>query len=156
MRNERGASLIVLLLVLAIVGLSAWLVLSRYVGGSVDALAGAGMPLDETRQQRTITDMRTIGQAIALMRADSGAYPANLADLEASGFLARVPAVDGWGNAWSYTAGPNGFTLVSLGEDGRAGPAPPQPWTGGSHACDLVMTNGQFTQAPSERAQGVR
>ena len=151
MRNERGTSLIAIVLGLVILGLSAGLVISRYANSSVDALAGSGAPLDETRRQRTITDMRAIGQAIALMRADRGAYPENLAELETAGFFVRVPAVDGWGNAWSYSTGPNGFTLVSLGEDGRAGPPPPQPWTGGSHACDLVMTNGQFTQAPTSR-----
>jgi hypothetical protein len=148
MRNERGASLIALLLALVIVGGTAWLVIGRYIDSSVGALADSGMPLDETRRQRTITDMRVIGQALTLMQADGGAYPANLAELEAGGFLVRVPAVDGWGNAWSYTTGPNGFTLVSLGEDGRDGPPPPQPWTTGSHACDLIMTNGQFTQIP--------
>ena len=151
MRNERGTSLIAIVLGLGILGLSAGLVISRYANNSVEALAGSGAPLDETRRQRTITDMRAIGQAIALMRADRGAYPENLAELETAGFFVRVPAIDGWGNAWNYSTGPNGFTLVSLGEDGRAGPPPPQPWTGGSHACDLVMTNGQFTQAPGAR-----
>lgn len=153
MGNERGTSLIGIVLGLVILGLGAGLVISRYVNDSVDALAGAGMPLDETRRQRTITDMRTIGQAIAFMQADRGAYPANLAELETAGFFVSLPAVDGWGNAWDYSTGPNGFTLVSLGEDGRAGPPPPQPWTSGSHACDLVMSNGVFTQAPGERAQ---
>ena len=47
-----------------------------------------------------------------------------------------------------------GLTLVALLVG--CGPPPPEPWTHGSHACDLVMTNGQFTQAPSERAQGSR
>jgi hypothetical protein len=87
------------------------------------------------------------------MRADRGAYPAKLAELETAGFFVRLPAVDGWANAWTYSTGPNGFTLVSLGEDGRAGPPPPQPWISGSHVCDLVMMNGQFTQVPGERAQ---
>lgn len=151
MRNERGTSLISIVLGLVILGIGGGVVLSRYANDSVDALAGAGMPLDETRRQRTITDMRTLGQAIALMQADRGAYPATLAELETAGYFVRVPTVDGWGNAFAYSTGPNGFTLVSLGEDGRAGPPPPQPWTNGSHACDLVMTNGVFTQVPATR-----
>ena len=84
MCNERGASLIGIVLGLAILGIGAGVILSRYANDSVDAVAGAGVPLDETRRQRTITDMRTLGQAIALMQADRGAYPATLAELERS------------------------------------------------------------------------
>ena len=150
MRNQRGASLIVLVLVLAIVGLTVWLVVS-YTSNSLDALAGAGAPLDDTNRQRTLADMKVIGDAIRLMQADSGDLPTSLAGLVAGGYLVTVPTTDGWGNALVYMTSSSGFELHSLGSDGRAGPAPPQPWTSGSHACDLIMTNGQFTQAPSSR-----
>jgi len=152
MRKERGASLIALLLVLAIAGLVMWLVISRFAEDSVELFGESGAPLDETKRTRTLADMQAIGRAIDLMRADKGSYPANLAELEAEGYLVIVPPNDGWGNAWTYTTGSaSGFTLVSLGSDAAAGPMPPQPWTTGSYACDLVMKNGQMTQAPAGR-----
>lgn len=151
MRDERGASLIALLLALVIAFLALWLIISKTAENSVGALAGAGAPLDETKRQRTIADMQAIGRANALMRADTGSYAGSLDDLEAGGYLVKVPAIDGWGNPWIYTSGNGSFTLTSLGADGDAGPVPPTPWTGGSHACDLTMTNGQLVQAPMER-----
>ena len=95
MRSERGTSLIGIVLGMVILGLGAGLVISRYANSSVDALVGAGLPLDDTRRQRTITDMRAIGQAISLMRADRGAYPAKLAELESAGFLMRPGHANG-------------------------------------------------------------
>ena len=151
MRDERGASLIVLLLALVIVALSLWLIISRTAENSVGALAGAGAPLDETKRQRTIADMQAIGRANALMKADTGSYAASLTDLEAGGYLVKVPAIDGWGSPWTYTAATGSFTLTSLGADASPGPVPPTPWIGGSHACDLIMTNGQLVQAPTAR-----
>ena len=152
MRKEHGASLIVVLLALAIAGLATWLVISRFAEDSVGLLADSGAPLDETKRTRTLADMQAIGRAIDTMRADKGSYPANFAELEAAGYLQVVPPTDGWGNAWVYTTGAaSGFTLTSLGSDGAAGPTPPQPWTGGSYPCDLVMKNGQIIQAPAGR-----
>jgi len=149
MRDQRGASLIVLVLILAIVGLTVWFVVNRIAASSVERLADIGVPLDETDQQVTMADMKVIGDAIRLMQADTGSPPTTLIDLQVKGYLQRVPTTDGWGNAWAYSTGRSSFELHSLGSDGRVGPAPPQPWTGGSHACDLIMVNGQFTQAPS-------
>lgn len=151
MRSEDGVSLIALLIVLVVLAVGLYVLISRTAENSVGALAGAGAPLDETKRQRTLADMRAIGDAIRLMQADTGRPPANLAALEAGGYLETVPAADGWGNAFTYTTGPDGFELRSLGSDGRAGPPPPQPWTGGSYACDLIMANGQLTQAPAQR-----
>ncbi len=151
MRDERGASLIALLLALVIVALALWLIISRTADIRIDALAGAGAPLDETKRQRTIADMQAIGRANALMRADTGSYAGSLADLEDGGYLEKVPAADGWGNGFVYVMGSGSFELTSLGADGAAGPTPPSPWTGGSHVCDLIMLNGQIVQAPASR-----
>ena len=151
MRKEHGASMIVLLIALAIAGLVMWLVISQFAENSVGLLADSGAPLDDTKRTRTLADMQAIGRAIDLMRADKGSYPANFAELEAAGYLAVVPPTDGWGNAWVYVTGASGFKLTSLGSDAAAGPTPPQPWTGGSYPCDLVMENGQMIQAPAGR-----
>ena len=149
--SERGAALIALLLALVISGFLAWYALSTYLGNSADpsgAEIGVSSPMDHTRQQRTMSDMQAIGRAIAVAYADNGAYPASLAELEAGGHLVRVPTADAWGTVWAYSTGADGYTLVSLGSDGRAGPAPPSPWRSGSYESDLIMKNGQLTQVP--------
>jgi hypothetical protein len=151
MRNERGASLIAVLIVLVLLAVGLYFIISRTADNSVGAFADAGMQLDETKRQRTLSDMRAIADAIRLMQADTGRAPASLADLQRGGYLEVVPVNDGWGHGFIYNVDGNSFELTSLGSDGRAGPAPPQPWTGGSYACDLILYNGQFTQTPAAR-----
>jgi hypothetical protein len=151
---ERGASLIVLVIGLVIVGLAAWIVLSqlqesRDLPGSEEL--GAAAPIAQAGQQRTFADMRAIGRALSFMQVDTGAYPQELAELERGGYLELVPETDGWGNGWVYAVGPNGYTLTSLGADGRPGPGPPSPWITGAYDCDLLLTNGQITQGPTGR-----
>jgi hypothetical protein len=152
--QERGASLIVLVIGLLIVGLVAWIVLSRLqqsrdLPGSEEL--GAAAPMAQAGQQRTITDMRAIGRAISFLQVDTGTYPRELAELERGGYMTVVPTTDGWGHAWAYEATEDAYTLTSLGADGRPGPPPPSPWTSGAYDCDLVMVNGQITQGPSGR-----
>jgi len=152
--REGGSSLLVLVIGLVIVGLVAWLVISRLQASR--EMPGAGelgtaAPMDHSRQARTIIDMQTLGRALALMQVDKGAYPQDFAELESGGYLALVPPTDAWGNAWIYEAGEGGYTLTSLGADGQPGPAPPSPWTSGAYDCDLVLTNGQITQGPAGR-----
>ena len=153
-KRERGSSLIVLVIGLLVVGLAAWLVMrglqkSREVSGAGGP--GAAAPMGHSRQQRTLTDMRTIGQALSLMQVDTGAYPGEIVELEHGGYLASVPSADAWGTEWIYATEPGSYTLTSLGADGQPGPAPPIPWTTGAYSCDLVLTNGQMTQGPSGR-----
>ena len=152
--HERGSSLVVLVIGLLVVGLVAWLVMSRLQQSRDQSGAeglGAAAPMDHSRQTRTITDMQAIGRALALMQVDTGAYPQEFVELERGGYLALVPPADAWGNAWIYEAGLDGYTLKSLGAGGQPGPAPPSPWTSGAYDCDLVLTNGQITQGPSGR-----
>ncbi|MGD8329552.1 MAG: type II secretion system protein GspG, partial [Acidobacteriota bacterium] len=149
--NERGAALIAVLIVLVLLAVGLYFIISRTANSSVGALANAGAQLDETKRQRTLSDMRAIADAIRLMQADTGRAPASLADLQHGGYLEVVPMNDAWGHGFIYAVDGNQFELTSLGSDGRAGPAPPQPWTGGSYPCDLTLTNGQFTQAPATR-----
>jgi hypothetical protein len=148
MRDQSGRTIVALLVALAVLGPSLYLIISRTADSSVGALTDAGLQLDETRRQRTISDMRAIGDAIRLMQAETGAPPESLQALQEAGYMERVPTADGWGNAFVYMTGRDGWEIVSLGEDGSAGPPPPQPWTGGSYACDLRLVNGQIIQAP--------
>lgn len=150
--RQEGSSLIGILIVLVIGGFIAWFAMATYLDttGS-SSLPGAGAPLDETKRQTTMADMQAIGRAVQLTQADTGSLPGRLAELQEGGYLVRVPAGDGWGTPWAYTTGRDGFTLTSLGSDGRAGPAPPSPWATGAYDADIVLRNGQFVQAPSGR-----
>ncbi len=150
--DARGSSLIGILIVLVIGGFISWYAMTTYLDSAADSsLPGAGAPLDETKRQTTMADMQTIGRTIQLMQADTGSTPARLAELQEGGYLVRVPVRDGWGTAWVYTMGRDGFTLTSLGADGLAGPAPPVDWTSGAYDADIVLRNGQFVQAPAGR-----
>ena len=151
-RNQAGSGLIGLLIVLVISGFITWYAVTMYLDTAADSsLPGSATPLDETRRQTTMAEMQTIGRTIQIMQADSGSLPATLAELQAGGYLVQVPAGDGWGTAWVYTMGRDGFTLTSLGSDGRAGPAPPVDWRSGAYDADIVLRNGQFVQAPAGR-----
>ena len=152
--HERGWSLIVLVIALLIVGLLTLMVMSRLqqsreLSGAGEL--GAAAPMDHSRQQRTMADMQVIGRAVSLMQVDTGAYPQALVELERGGYLVLVPPADAWGNAWVFETAADGYTLTSLGADGRPGPAPPSPWTTGAYDCDLVLTNGQMTHRPTGR-----
>jgi hypothetical protein len=103
------------------------------------------------RQRRTMADMRNVATANFVMREDTGRYAQNLAELAENEYLRVAPTTDGWGNAYVYMTGANTYTLTSLGSDGAAGPAPPRVWLDEPYDPDIVLTDGQFTQAPTGR-----
>ena len=155
-RDQAGSGLIGLLIVLVIGGFITWLALTTYLDTAADSsVPGGGAPLDETRRQTTMADMRAISRAIQFMLADTGSTPASLSELQEGGYLVQVPARDNWGNPWAYTVGRDGFTLTSLGSNGGAGPAPPADWRTGAYDVDIVLRNGQFVQAPAGRERDV-
>jgi general secretion pathway protein G len=136
--NDRGFSLIELLIVLAVVG-----VLS---GIAVPQLLRA---YERSRQRVSMADMRSIAAANATYHVDSGAFPATFADLMPE-YLNPVPPADAWNNAWAYErASDDDYVLTSYGQGGASGPAAPDPWTGDPFEADLILTNGAFTQAPT-------
>jgi len=106
---------------------------------------------DQGWQRRTMADMRNMATANATMRIDTGRYAQSLAELAENGYMRVVPPTDGWGNAWLYTTGADTYTITSLGSDGARGPAPPPNWVRGPDDPDIILTNGQFTQAPTGR-----
>ncbi len=98
-----------------------------------------------------MADMRNMATANGRMRIDTGRYAQSLSQLAENGYLQVVPPTDGWGNAWVYSTGGDTYTITSLGSDGARGPAPPPDWVGEPDDPDIILTNGQFTQAPMER-----
>lgn len=134
--NEAGFSLIEMLIVMAILGILSLIAVPQLL----DAV-------DRGRQRRSMADMRNIAGAAGTFHVDTGAYPVSLASMTPT-YMQATPINDGWGNAWGYAGGTT-YTLTSLGSDGAVGPVPPTPWISDPASADLILTDGQFIQAPT-------
>ncbi|MFN7569925.1 MAG: type II secretion system major pseudopilin GspG [Betaproteobacteria bacterium] len=128
-RRRRGFTLIEIMVVIAILGILAALIVPRIVGRTDDARIAAAK-----------TDIATIMQALKLYRLDNGRYPSTEQGLRAliekpsgeplplnwkqGGYLERnsVPK-DPWGKEYQYlNPGQRGeIDVFSLGADGQAG-----------------------------------
>jgi general secretion pathway protein G len=128
-RNQRGFTLIELMVVIVILGILAGLIIPRIMGRP-----------DEARRAKARMQVEGIETALKLYRLDNGAYPSTeqglqaLVEQPASGPLAqswrqggyleksKVPK-DPWGNDFVYMSpGAHGeFDLISRGADGEPG-----------------------------------
>ena len=136
--NDRGFSLIELLIVLAVIGVLSTIAVPQLVRA-----------YDRSRQRVSMADMRSIAAANGTYHVANGAFPTTFADLMPE-YLNPVPPADAWNNAWAYErASDDDYTLTSYGQDGVSGPAAPDPWMGDPYDADLIVTNGAFTQAPT-------
>lgn len=136
-QSERGFSLVELLVVVAVLGVLAMIV----VPGILSAV-------ERARQRGTLADMHSLGTAFSTYRLDVGSYPGAVADLEPT-HMSPVPESDAWGNAWGYVASSDKYQLTSFGTDGAAGPATPALWVDEPYEGDLLMSGGMFTQYPT-------
>jgi len=123
--NERGFTLMELLVVMAILALLAGIAVPAYFQRA-----------DQARLDKVETDFATIATALSLYRLDNGVVPTTEQGLRAlverpaigpvprrfrqGGYLREVPA-DPWGNPYVYDSDGRGFTLVSYGADGERG-----------------------------------
>jgi general secretion pathway protein G len=138
-RNRGGFSVVELLVVLAVVGVVAVIVVPQLIRA-----------YERSRQRVTLADLRSVAVANATYRTDFGEYAAALSDIE-SAFGTPLPDGDAWGNDWVYSRmAEDQYTVSSYGRDGAAGPAAPDPWTDEPFEADLIVTNGAFTQAPRQ------
>jgi general secretion pathway protein G len=127
MREQRGFSLVEILVVLVIMGLLVSVVAPTVLNRA-----------DEARVQKVYADFANIQTALKLYRLDNFLYPTSEQGLEAlvnattlepeprnfkqGGYLDRLPA-DPWGRPYLYLSpGDNGeFDLYSMGAEGLSG-----------------------------------
>ncbi len=119
MRNEKGFTLLEIMVVLIIIGVLAALVAPRFIERA-----------DEAKVETTRTQMQNIAQALKMYRLQNGHYPDSNAGLNAlvnpdkggKRYMDKVPK-DAWGNAFVYLApGVHGdFDILSYGADGKQG-----------------------------------
>ncbi|MGD8331947.1 MAG: type II secretion system protein GspG [Acidobacteriota bacterium] len=136
-QTEQGFSLIELLIVVAIIGILASI--------AIPALMDA---IDRSKQRRSMGDMHTIATANGTYNVDQQDYAPTLADLVGGEYLQVLVTDDAWGNPFVYNSNGDDYDLSSLGSDGAGGPNPPVPWINEPFEPDIIVRNGQFTQAP--------
>ena len=123
--NEKGFTLIEILVVVMILGLLISLAAPRIIGRT-----------DEARVVKAKADIRAIEAALNLYRLDSGIYPTTEQGLAAlidqptvgtqprswreGGYLERLP-VDPWSQEFLYASDGRSYVLQSLGADGKEG-----------------------------------
>lgn len=124
-RNERGMTLIEIMMVVAILGILIAVVVPTLIGRDQDA-----------RRTAQKADIRSIGQALDIYHMQNGHYPSTDQGLEAlvtkptghpeprswgpAPYLRKYP-VDQWGNEYVYLEEGHTFELMSLGADGVEG-----------------------------------
>jgi general secretion pathway protein G len=125
--NERGFTLIEIMVVVVILGILAAVVVPRLLDRP-----------EEARITKAKTDIKGIEQALGMFKLDNGYFPTTEQGLAAlveiptvgriptrypdGGYLKKVP-VDPWGNPYVYISpGINdSFDIISYGSDGVAG-----------------------------------
>jgi general secretion pathway protein G len=142
-RNERGFTLIELLIVVAIIGIIA--------GIAIPNLLNA---VDRTKQKRTMTDIKALGQAVEQYMLDWNYYPtaSDIGGLDPSvapHYIKKMPSKDGWNHDLIYTPSSGlGYTIGSGGKDGGALTVVGSggPTTDFDDA--IIFVDGQFVQWP--------
>ncbi len=128
MRRDAGLTMMEMVVVLAIIGIVAAIVVPNVIGRP-----------DQARATVAQADLRTLSAALRMYRLDNGTYPTTEQGLSAlstrptsapeptawpeDGYLAEVPT-DPWSRPYVYRSpgeSGRGFDLLSYGRDGRAG-----------------------------------
>ena len=143
-RDEAGYTMVELLVVLIFISII-----------SSIALNAAMYAFDLSRTGRTVSDMRTVADALTRYQSDHGAYPAGGAQPVAS--IAPTlwasadvgPVLDGWRNPIYYepfttAQGTPTFRLFSYGKDGVSDGVVTGQWL--DFYSDIVVEGGSFVQ----------
>ena len=120
--NQKGFTLLEILVVVMILGLLISLAAPRILGRT-----------DEARVTKAMADMKAIETALGMYKLDSGTYPTTEDGLgvlvdppsegrtaRSEGYLERVP-LDPWNQEFLYGSDGRSYVLRSLGADGEEG-----------------------------------
>ena len=145
-RRQGGFTLIELLIVVTIVGIIAAL-----------AIPNLRNAIDRAKQKATMTNIKSIANALEMYAVDNNTYPRGMNDANSSAisaflsplYMRSIPAGDGWDNPWHIDTNASGtvYTITSYGRDGAPGSN-----TGGQTSdinCDIIYSNSAFYQGPS-------
>jgi len=162
-KDQKGMTMIELLVVVGIVGVLSAMALVNYL-----------IALDKSKQKKTMADISAIAVAWESRASDRGAYNAAGAstdvfdwpsvaltqtDLEAMlspTYIRPMARIDGWGHQFEYaldSAPGSGeaaavYAIRSPGKDGKFDSSYPDSGTQ-SFDCDIVYTNGNFVVSPA-------
>ena len=123
-KNNKGFTLVEVMVVIIIVGLLSALVAPKFFG-----------KVDQARVKTTKTQIGLLGGALDDFRLDNGRYPTSEEGLEAlrkqpdglknwyGPYLPKDVPLDAWGNPYQYRSpGEHGeYDLLSYGKDGQEG-----------------------------------
>ncbi len=137
-----------------------------FAAGVVSAIAIPNFirALQNSKQMRSLGDLKQLGAAIEMYRTEKGYYPkyktfqSLLTDREFQGYFnSRIPQKDGWGNLFLYTISESGdhYYLASAGKDGKYEGNDQR----GSYFLtsmnafnrDVIYSNGEFVYGPRSR-----
>jgi len=141
--RQRGFTLLELLIVVAILGALAAIVVPNLVHS-----------LHSARQKRTMSSMRGICEGIEMYEQDWGFFPSHnnvpvsvmAGDL--SMYVRPFDPKDGWHRTYWYSNDGDAYTLISFGSDGvQDGSHPLGPTT--TFDADILFSSGAFVQWPA-------
>ena len=152
MQRERGFTLIELLIVVAIVGVLAAIAIPNLLNA-----------MSRARQKRTMADVRAMAMAWDARSTDTGSYlatgfsiccttvltPETVQGLLEPTYAKELVLADAWKNPLEYAINEVGsaYHVRSFGRDGIADTPPPGGPTY-DFDCDIIYSNGSFTQYP--------
>jgi hypothetical protein len=100
--------------------------------------------IQKEKTLRTSADLRTLATALEAYRRENGSYVqaatcSALIDNLSPKYLGSVIRLDAWSREFEYKGAADGYRLVSLGSDGKAGTSD-----------DIVFENGRLVKGASE------